>query len=206
MNNYSPTLKESPRVEHFSFTTSAKKVPGNLAIWAAILAEMSEFAVMFVVYFLAKVHNPELFYEGPTRLNTTAGTANTLIMLTSSFFVVRAVMAVRNDQLKQSTRWLWSAVICGILYLIIKYIEYQWNSAQGLDTETNIFYGVYYYVTFNHFLHVGWGSAGLVWVIYRINTGIYTKNEHEGLINMALYWHMIDLAWITIFPLLYVIR
>ncbi len=206
MNNYSPTLKESPRTEGLSFTTKNKKVPGNLAIWAAILAEMSEFAVMFLVYFLAKVHNPELFYQGPTRLNTLAGTANTLIMLTSSFFVVRAVMAVRNNQLKQSTRWLWGAVICGILYLTIKYFEYQWNTAQGLDTETNIFYGVYYYVTFNHFLHVSWGSAGLVWVIYRINTGIYTSTGHEGLINMALYWHMIDLAWITIFPLLYVIR
>ncbi len=206
MNNYSSTLKESPRAERLSFTTKNKNVPGNLAIWAAILAEMSEFAVMFMVYFLAKVHNPALFYQGPTRLNTLAGTTNTLIMLTSSFFVVRAVMAIRNNQLKQSTRWLWGAVICGILYLIIKYFEYQWNSAQGLDTETNIFYGVYYYVTFNHFLHVGWGSAGLIWVIYRINTGIYTSNEHEGLINMALYWHMIDLAWITIFPLLYVIR
>lgn len=206
MNNYSPTLKESSRAERLSFTTKNKNVPGNLAIWAAILAEMSEFAVMFMVYFLAKVHNPELFYQGPTRLNTLAGTTNTLIMLTSSFFVVRAVMAIRNNQLKQSTRWLWGAVICGILYLIIKYFEYQWNNAQGLDTETNIFYGVYYYVTFNHFLHVGWGSAGLIWVIYRINTGIYTSNEHEGLINMALYWHMIDLAWITIFPLLYVIR
>jgi len=79
-------------------------------------------------------------------------------------------------------------------------------TVKSLDTETNIFYGVYYYVTFNHFLHVGWGTAGLVWVIYRINTGIYTKTEHEGLINMALYWRMIDLAWITIFPLLYVIR
>ena len=181
-------------------------IPGSLAIWFAILAEMSEFAIMFIVYFIAKVHNPTLFYEGPTKLNTLAGTANTLIMLTSSFFVVRAVIAIRNNEIKQSTRWLWGAVICGILYLIIKYFEYQWNTAQGLATETNIFYGVYYYVTFNHFLHVGWGSAGIVWVIYRIKTGIYTQNEHEGLINMAVYWHMIDLAWITIFPLLYVIR
>lgn len=196
---------ESPP-EKLDFTQKKPNIPGSMAIWFAILAEMSEFAIMFVVYFLAKVHNPELFYEGPTRLNTLAGTTNTLIMLTSSFFVVRAVMAIRNNKPKQSANWLWGAVACGVAYLIIKVIEYQWNTAQGLATETNIFYGVYYYVTFNHFLHVGWGSAGLIWVIYRINTGIYTSNEHEGLINMAVYWHMIDLAWITIFPLLYVIR
>ena len=202
----SKTDEEEPSSNKLSFGQTAKNIPGSLAIWFAILAEMSEFAIMFIVYFLAKVHNPELFYEGPTKLNTLAGTTNTLIMLTSSFFVVRAVFAIRDNKPKQSANWLWGAVICGLIYLIIKVFEYQWNTAQGLATETNIFYGVYYYVTFNHFLHVGWGTAGLIWVIYRINTGIYTSNEHEGLINMAVYWHMIDLAWITIFPLLYVIR
>ena len=189
----------------FSFKIKTQGIPGNWAIWAAILAEMSEFAIMFIVYFLAKVHHPTVFAEGPARLNTLAGTSNTLIMLTSSFFVVRAVMAIRDNKPKASARWLWGAVFLGGLYLIIKYFEYQWNTTQGLETETNIFYGVYYYVTFNHFLHVGWGSAALLWVIYRINTGIYTQQEHEGLLNVAVYWHMIDLAWITIFPLLYVI-
>jgi cytochrome c oxidase subunit 3 len=194
------------RPRQISFTDSAGKIPGSLAIWFAILAEMSEFAIMFIVYFLAKVHNPELFHDGPARLNTLAGTINTLVMLTSSYFVVRAVVAIRNNRPKASSQWLWAAVTCGAVYLIIKAFEYQWNTAHGLATETNIFYGVYYYVTFNHFLHVGWGTAAIVWVIYRINAGIYTKNEHEGLINIAVYWHMIDLAWITIFPLLYVIR
>ncbi len=200
------TIVHSEYGREIKFHHRSDRVPGNMAIWAAILAEMSEFAIMFIVYFLAKVHHPDIFQEGPARLNTLAGTANTVIMLTSSFFVVRAVFSMRNNNPETSSRWLWGAVVCGVLYLIIKYFEYQWNSAQGLATETNIFYGVYYYVTFNHFLHVGWGSAAIVWVIYRINTGNYTKDEHEGLINMALYWHMIDLAWITIFPLMYVIR
>lgn len=189
-----------------NWVAASSKIPGSMAIWFAILAEMSEFAIMFIVYFLTKVHNPEVFHEGPEKLNTLAGTSNTLIMLTSSFFVVRAMTAMRDDRPKQSARWLWGTVVCGVLYLLIKAFEYQWNTSQGLDAETNIFYGVYYYVTFNHFLHVGWGSAGLIWVIYRINTQIYTSDAHEGLINMAVYWHMIDLAWITIFPLLYVIR
>ena len=188
------------------FKTRTRKIPGSLAIWAAILAEMSEFAIMFVVYFLAKVHNPEIFAKGPLRLSTLAGTANTLIMLTSSFFVVRAVIAMRENNPVACSRWLWGAVISGGLYLVIKYFEYHWNTDQGLATETNIFYAVYYYITFNHFLHVGWGSVAIVWVIHRVNSGIYTQSEHEGLLNVAVYWHMIDLAWITIFPLLYVIR
>jgi cytochrome c oxidase subunit 3 len=186
--------------------SNTRQIPGNLAIWAAILAEMSEFAVMFVVYFLAKVHNPAIFAEGPLHLNTLAGTINTLVMLTSSFFVIRAVIAMRAGNPLACTRWLWGAAISGGIYLVVKYFEYRWNTAHGITVETNLFYGVYYYVTFNHFLHVGWGSAAIIWVIYRINAGAYSSTEHEGLINIAVYWHMIDLAWITIFPLLYVIR
>lgn len=190
----------------FSSRRKITKIPGSMAIWAAILAEMSEFAIMFIVYFLAKVHNPEIFAEGPSKLNTLAGASNTLVMLTSSFFVVRAVIAMRKNQRTECIRWLWGAVMLGVAYLVIKFFEYQWNTSQGISTETNIFYAVYYYVTFNHFLHVGWGSAAIVWVIFRVHTNIYTKEEHEGLLNIAVYWHMIDLAWITIFPLLYVIR
>lgn len=184
----------------------APNVPGSLAIWAAILAEMSEFAVMFVVYFIARVHNPEMFAAGPLKLSTLAGTINTLVMLTSSFFVIRAVIAMRAGDNNSCARWLWGAVISGGIYLVIKYFEYRWNIANDITLETNLFYGVYYYITFNHFLHVGWGSAALVWVIFRVRAGAYNPDEHEGLLNIAVYWHMIDLAWITIFPLLYVIR
>lgn len=188
------------------FVTKIEKIPGNLAIWVTILAEMSEFAVMFIVYFLARVHHPVIFSEGPAKLNTLAGTTNTLIMLTSSYFVVRAVIAMRASKPKICSYWLWGAVMSGGLYLIIKIFEYQWNTEQGLATETNIFYAVYYYITFNHFLHVGAGSIAILWVIFRLNAGAYNSHQHEGLLNIAVYWHMVDLAWITIFPLLYVIR
>lgn len=189
---------------NFSKNSASRNIPGSLAIWVAILAEMSEFAVMFVVFLLAKAHNPLAFQEGPGRLNTFAGTANTLVMLTSSLFVVLSVFAIRNDRQVAAARYLWGAVICGMIYLIIKVVEYYFNTSKGIFVDTNLFYGVYYYVTFNHFLHVIWGSAAIVWVIYRINTNIYTSTEHEGLINIAVYWHMIDLAWITIFSLVYI--
>lgn len=98
------------------------------------------------------------------------------------------------------------AVFCGGLYLIVKYMEFQWNFAKGIETNTNNFYTVYYYTTFNHMLHVGWGSGGIIWAILQITSGRYDANNHAGLIAAACYWHMIDLAWIMIFPLLYVLR
>ena len=183
-----------------------RRIPGNLAIWVGILSEMSEFALMFIVYFIAKVHNPELFANGPGRLNTLAGTVNTLLLLTSSYFVAKAMVAIRRDQGRLCVRWLLGAVAAGGLYLVVKMFEYRWNAAQGIHADTNLFFTVYYYTTFNHLLHVAWGSIAVLWVAARVHLGIYTAQQHEGLEAVASYWHMIDLAWIVIFPLLYVLR
>jgi len=182
------------------------RVPGNWAIWVGILSEMTEFALMFIVYFIAKVHNPEFFDAGPLRLNTTAGLANTLVLLTSSYCVAKAMRAIRRDAAIVCVRWLWGAIAMGGIYLIIKWFEYEWNTAQGIAVDTDTFFTVYYYTTFNHLLHVGWGSGAILWAIIGIKMGSFTARNHEGLEAVAVYWHMIDLAWIVIFPLLYVLR
>ncbi|MCP4994697.1 MAG: cytochrome c oxidase subunit 3 family protein [Gammaproteobacteria bacterium] len=184
----------------------SNRIPGNMAIWVGILSEMTEFAAMFVAYFIAKAHYPDLFNEGPQQLNTLYGTLNTLVLLTSSWFVAKSLIAIRQHKIKASIRWLWLAIIAGATYLIIKYIEYRWNTAQGISQDTNLFFTVYYYTTFNHLLHVGWGSAAVLWAIFGIRMGSITPENHNGLEAVAVYWHMIDLAWIVIFPLLYVLR
>lgn len=181
-------------------------IPGNKAIWVGILSEMTEFAVMFIAYFIVRAHNPEAFDAGPQQLSTLAGTINTLVLLTSSFFVARAMIAIRRDQITACLRWLWAAVACGATYLIVKYFEYEWNAAQGITLDGDAFHAVYYYTTFNHLLHVGWGSAAILWGIFCVKKGIYTAEKSKGLEAVAVYWHMIDLAWIVIFPLLYVMR
>ncbi len=86
------------------YPPKADRIPGNGAVWVGIFAEMTEFALMFMVYFLARVHYQEIFAEGPLRLNTMAGMLNTLAMLTSSYFVARAMNAIRADQLVQCGR------------------------------------------------------------------------------------------------------
>ena len=117
----------------------------------------------------------------------------------------KAKAAIVYDSVKLAVRWMWMALAMGGLYLAIKYWEFNWNSAHGYEVESDIFFTVYYYMTFNHFLHVGWGSGALLWGIYRLKSGAYSSAQHEGLETIASYWHMIDLAWIVIFPLLYVL-
>ena len=104
---------------------AAGRIPGNMAIWVGILSEMTEFAMMFIIYFIAKAHYPEFFNQGPLKLNTLAGTVNTLVLLSSSYFVAKAMRAIRQDNQDACARWLWMAIFAGCLYLIIKYFEYQ---------------------------------------------------------------------------------
>lgn len=182
------------------------KIPGNRAVWVGIFAEMTEFALFFLVYFIAKAHYPEQFNQGPLQLNTLAGTLNTFALISSSFFVAKALAAIRLNKPEQSITWLWRAVMCGGIYLVIKVWEYHWNVEQGIHTNSNNFYTMYYYMTFNHLLHVGWASGSLLWAIRQIKAGYYTQNNHIGLTAIACYWHMVDLAWVIIFPLLYVLR
>jgi len=182
------------------------KIPGNRAVWVGIFAEMTEFALFFLVYFIAKAHYPEQFNQGPLKLNTFAGTLNTFALISSSFFVAKALASIRLNDPKKSIIWLWRAVFCGCIYLVIKIWEYHWNVDQGITTNTNNFYTVYYYLTFNHLLHVFWASGSLLWAIRQLKAGNYTQNNHVGFTAIACYWHMVDLAWVIIFPLLYVLR
>lgn len=183
-----------------------KKIPGNKAVWVAIFAELSEFAVFFIAYFIAKAHNPLEFEQGPLQLNTLAGTLNTFALITSSYFVAKALAAIRLNEPDKSIRYLSFAVFCGCCYLVIKYWEYHWNVDHGIRANTNSFFSMYYYMTFNHLIHVSWATCSLMWAISQIKVGNYTQERHLGLTAIACYWHMVDLAWVIIFPLLYVLR
>lgn len=165
------------------------KIPGHRAIWVGIFAELSEFGLFFLVYLIAKAHYPEQFNQGPLHLNTLAGTANTFALITSSYFVAKALAAIRLNKPQQSINWLWGAVFCGCVYLVIKVWEYYWNAAQGIMTNTNNFFAVYYYLTFNHLLHVAWASGSLLWAIRQLSRQLYSTGSSRLYRNSVLLAH-----------------
>ncbi len=182
-----------------------KTVPGNRAIWVGIFAELTEFALMFMVYFFARVNHPQAFHAGPQKLSLAAGTANTLIMITSSFLVARAILAIREERRRSCLRWLIAALLVALGYPVVKFLEIRWNVSQGLTGDGDVFQMSYYYLTFNHLVHVSWGILGLLWVIARTWFGGYSASMHNGLVAFASYWHATDLIWLMIFPLFYVL-
>jgi cytochrome c oxidase subunit 3 len=165
-----------------------------------------EFLLLFGVYFIAKAHHPEAFASGPDKLVTTAGVAITLLLLTSGYCMVKAVAAIRDDQRHITLRWVVAAILLGLGYPLVKFLEIRWNVAHGIDGEAGIFYTVYYYLTLNHLVHVSWGLLGLAWVAVRTALGIYSARDYSGLEAAAMYWHATDVLWLVIFPFFYVLR
>jgi nitric oxide reductase NorE protein len=187
-------------------TTTANSLPGDLAIWIFILAELSVFGLLFVVYAFTRRYNIELFDLYQLKLDRTAGLINTVTLISSSYFVVRAVAAIKQGNAKTCSRWLLAAIALGVLFLVVKSLEYQHHFSQGISLSTNLFYTFYIGLTFFHFMHVIMGMVILSVVAHKAHRGGYSAEEHTGVETGASYWHMVDLVWLILFPLIYVMH
>lgn len=184
---------------------AAGRVPGGKGIWVGICCEFVEFTVLFIVYFVARAHFPDAFHSGAERLSQVAGVVITLLMVTSSFFIACAVTSLRAGRRHESLRWMVAGLVTALGYPVVKYLEFQWNMAHGIDGQSGIFFTVYYYLTLTHMVHAVWGILGMLWVLGRHSFGIYTADEHSGLEALASYWHATDIIWLVIFPFFYVL-
>ncbi|MFP4611202.1 MAG: cytochrome c oxidase subunit 3 family protein [Thiohalophilus sp.] len=180
--------------------------PGDFVIWIVIYAELLAFGIFFLSYAFARSQNVELFNASQLQLDRTAGAINTLVLITSSYFVVRSIAAIRESLQKQAARWMWAAIVLGSIFIVIKLFEFYAKYEQGITLSSNTFYMFYLSMTFFHFMHVILGVVILTIMAVKIRHGDYTAQKHDGMETGASYWHMVDLVWIILFPLVYVIR
>ncbi len=180
--------------------------PGDLAIWIFIMAELTVFAVFFATYAFTRANNVELFNASQLTLDRNFALINTLSLITSSYFIVRAVAAIREDNAKHCFNWIMAALLMGLLFLVVKSIEYNDHYSHGINLRTNKFFMFYFSLTFFHFMHVLMGMVILAANAVKTRAGGYTSENHVGLETGASYWHMVDMVWIILFPLIYVMR
>ena len=180
--------------------------PGDLALWIFILAELLVFGIFFATYAFARIDNIELFNQYQATLDKDAALINTLALITSSYCVVGAVAAIREDDASRCQRWLWLAVAMAVVFLVVKAGEYAEHFGHGISLSTNTFYMFYLSLTFFHFMHVILGMVILIAVALKARVGAYSAAEHTGVESGASYWHMVDLVWLILFPLVYVMR
>lgn len=123
-------------------------LPGDLIIWLFIFAELMVFALFFISYIVTRSNNIELFNQYQLTLDVRLGLLNTIVLLTSSFFVVKSVHAATRDDQNKTVFWLFAAVLTGLVFVVVKSYEFSYMYSQGVNLSTNTFYMFYLSMTF----------------------------------------------------------
>jgi len=186
--------------------TEIPYLAGDLAVWLIILAELLTFGIFFLSYAFARTFDVALFNASQTTLDLNSGGINTALLITGSWCVVRAVQAVKRDASAVGVRWLMAALVCGSGFVVIKLIEFSAKADAGIDLSTNSFYMFYFLLTAFHFFHVLAAMVFLSILLFKTRAGRYGSQDVHALETGAAFWHMVDLLWIVLFPLIYVMR
>lgn len=185
---------------------AGKALPGDLAMWCLILVELTVFALLFILFSWMRSSDRELFLAGQQLLHPVAGLINTLALLSSSALVAQGVIANRQNHQRNAAWSLFGAILVALIYVVVKGWEYWQLGSAGYGLSGNQFFMGYFLLTGFHFLHVLVGILILAFMARKLQRGGYGPSDAVGLETGACYWHMVDLLWIVLFPIVYVIH
>ncbi len=178
--------------------------PGGILLWVLIMLELITFGAGLIALTVSSRDNPELFHWSRLQLNTTYGTVNTLFLLTSGYFMAMTVLKVKQQNLTKAVLFNKLAMLGGILFLLVKSVEYYEKIEHGLTIGYNTFFTFYWLLTAFHVIHV---IVGLV-ILFFMYLGFRKLKTDPNILNIeagAAFWHMCDLIWLLLFPMLYLI-
>lgn len=207
------------------FDTPAQQFDAaKLGMWVFIVTEILMFGGLFVAYALLRSNEPQIFHLAHERLNKFMGATNTIVLLFSSLTAALAVREAQRGDRKKTTVYLVITVLCAVVFLLVKYFEYTAKFQHGLlpghyfsahlhhmagehdlPFRANMFFALYFMMTGLHGVHVLIGMSLLGWVIKVNQSGRITPEYFTPVEIGVLYWHLVDLVWIYLFPLLYLV-
>jgi nitric oxide reductase NorE protein len=187
-----------------------RHLPGEEGTWVFILGDMTVFAVFFATYLYYRGQQRELFEASQRELVQVYGVINTLLLLTSSLCVALGMRAVRRRLAGAATlaapRLFGGALACGLGFSVMKFVEYGGKLAAGITPATNNFFMYYFILTGLHFFHLILGMAVLLYLIRSARRPTLDARQFAFVEGGACFWHMVDLVWIVLFPLLYLVK
>lgn len=207
-----------PNLAHHFDTMAQQSHAVRLGMWLFLGTEVLLFAGLFLGYAMYRYLYPTTFQVAATHLNLVMGTINTVVLISSSFTVAMAYHSVKIGRNKTAAWLLVFTILCALAFLVIKAFEYQhkfhegalpgqwfhFHEMEGLP-GASLFFTVYFLATGLHAFHVIVGMAILVWVLARLIKGDFSPSYYIPVELGGLYWHLVDLVWIFLFPLLYLI-
>lgn len=211
----------SPYQAHH-FTDMAQQFDAaKMGMWIFLLTEILLFGGLFCAYAVYSTEHAVMFQSAHKMLDWRLGALNTVVLITSSLTVALAIRSIQLDQRKSAIWLLVATITCAAIFLVIKYFEYShkihlgllpgnfyhYDGSEGVIVGNNphIFFGIYFAMTGLHGLHVVIGMIVLGWVLIRLIKGEFNSEYYTPVELGGLYWHLVDLIWIYLFPLLYLI-
>ena len=174
------------------------ELPGELMMWVLIASELMVFGAGLLACLSVRIADPARFAADQALLNQSAGALNTLVLVTSGLCAAIALRSRESERRKTARLWLLGAGSLGVVFLIVKAFEYVGKASLGIDIETSPFFTFYYLITGFHALHV---IAGLV-VLGLVAWADNLRNMEAS----VAFWHLVDLVWVLLFPIIYVLR
>jgi nitric oxide reductase NorE protein len=182
---------------------TASHLPGQGSMWFFVLGDLWIFVCYFACYVYDRGQSPEAFLQGQHLLSQPLGAFNTVILLTSSLFVALCIEAARAHDLLNAARFVALGGGCGALFMLIKAFEWTSKIRAGLPEGTEDFFLYYFMFTGLHVVHVSLGLF-ILWLVWR---ELGKREPRLALIESGgTYWHMVDLLWLAIFALVYLMR
>lgn len=173
-------------------------LPGNPMMWILILSEMAVFGAAFLGFAVARSLDPETFLAGQNHLDRLLGGINTMVLVTSGWLAALGVEAGRDGRRTRARGLFAAAAAIGSVFLAVKAVEYGATLSAGFTIDTDTFFTLYFLLTGFHALHVVMGIVVLL-IVARFDS---VENLETG----AAFWHMVDLIWVLLYPLVYLIR
>jgi len=190
-------------------------VSGKIGMWLFLFTEILLFGTLFLAFGVYLFRFTWQFRQGSGHLDIPIGTVNTAILLTSSLTMALSIAALQRGGKALAIKLLWATIACALAFLVIKGFEWEGKFAHGLYPGSEhlseltrgeeVFFGLYFTMTGLHALHVIVGIVVILWAIKKVHADRITAERTIFLENTGLYWHLVDLVWIYLFPLFYLI-
>lgn len=205
-----------PHLQHHFANKTQQFDASKLGMWLFLATEILTFGGLFVGFGLMQNRFPEAFKAAHHHLDWRLGFLNTIVLLTSSWSMVMAVWSAQTNRQKALGRYLLITIACAAIFMVVKFFEYEHKFHDGLlpgrffsNAEAGpyefVFFSFYFMMTGLHGIHVLCGMVMLTWLYIKSRQGAWTSEYYTPVDLVGLFWHLVDLIWIYLFPLLYLI-
>jgi len=207
-----------PYLAHHFHSMKQQASSAKLGMWLFLAQEILFFSVLFMAYFIFRYLYPETYLAAHYKLDPALGGLNTVVLLFSSLTMALGVRAAQRNRSQEAAKWIWITIVCAFIFLIVKYFEYSHKFHDGLlpgkfysyegdiPGRPELFFTLYFCMTGLHGIHVVAGIGVLAWIAMRAQRNEFDSTYYAPVENVGLYWHLVDLVWIFLFPLLYLVK